>query len=75
MFASTSLHSPEIERESGGFQKYATNQNNMQFAWNYGRPTENYRDKFHDAVIGVLSEHFEILSVTFNSEQMDSNSG
>ena len=66
------VHTGEIERESGGFQKYATNQNNQQYAYNYGRPTENYRDKFHDAAINALREHFEILSVTFNSEKMES---
>ena len=66
------VHSPELERESGGFQKYATNQNNAAYAYNYGRPTENYRDKFHDAAIAALRENFEILSVTFNSEKMDS---
>jgi len=66
------VHSPEIERESGGFQKYATNQNNQPYAWNYGRPLENYRDKFQEAVSASLQEHFEVLSVTFNSEAMTS---
>lgn len=66
------VHSPEIERESGGFQKYATNQNNQPYAWNYGRPLENYRDKFQEAVTAALDEHFEVLSVTFNSEAMQS---
>ncbi|MCU0862156.1 MAG: hypothetical protein MUC36_00055 [Planctomycetes bacterium] len=66
------VHSEHIERESGGFQKYATNQNNMQYGWNYGRPLENYRDKFQEAVQATLEEHFEVLSVTFNSEGMES---
>jgi hypothetical protein len=65
------VHTKEVSRESGGFQKYATNQNNMAYAYNYGRPTENYRDKFHDAAIAALRENFEILSVTFNSENME----
>jgi hypothetical protein len=69
------VHSPEIERESGGFQKYATNQNNQPYAYNYGRPLENYRDKFQEAVSAVLEEHFEVLSVTFNSEAMQSKPG
>jgi hypothetical protein len=64
------VHSPEIERESGGFQKYATNQNNQAFAYNYGRPLENYRDRFQEVVSASLQEHFEVLSVTFNSEAM-----
>jgi hypothetical protein len=66
------VHSPEIERESGGFAKYAQNQNNMSNAWNYGRPLENYRDRFQEAVTAALQESFEVLSVTFNGEQMTS---
>lgn len=66
------VHSPEIERESGGFAKYATNQNNMGYAWNYGRPLENYRDKFTEAVTAALQENFEVVSVTFNGEGMQS---
>lgn len=59
------LHTTEIERESGGFAKYVQNQNNMPFAFNYGRPTEDYRDKFSDAVNQALEKHFEILNVSF----------
>jgi hypothetical protein len=66
------VHSPEIERESGGFQKYATNQNNSPFAWNYGRPLENYRDKFLEATQAALKENFEVISVTWNGEHMSS---
>lgn len=65
------VHTREISRESGGFQKYATNQNNMAYAYNYGRPTENYRDKFQEAALQSLRENFEVLSVTFNSENME----
>ena len=65
------MHSEQVARESGGFQKYATNQNDQPYAYNYGRPTENYRDKFHDAAIASLRENFEILSITFNSEKME----
>ncbi len=59
------LHTSEIEREAGGFSKYVQNQNNMPYAFNYGRPTEDYRDKFADAVNQALEEHFEILNLTF----------
>jgi hypothetical protein len=59
-------HTREIEREAGGFSKYLTNQNDADFSWNYGRPTENYREKFEDGVREALAEHFEILSITFN---------
>jgi len=65
-------HTREIERESGGFAKYLTNQNNQMFAYNYGRPLENYRDKFQEEVTLALEEHFEVLSVTFNSEDVHS---
>jgi hypothetical protein len=59
-------HTREIEREAGGFSKYLVNQNDMSYGWNYGRPTENYRDKFEDGVREALGEHFEIVSITFN---------
>ncbi|XZE51544.1 hypothetical protein SH139x_003201 [Planctomycetaceae bacterium SH139] len=59
-------HTKELERESGGFGKYLQNQNNMAYAYNYGRPTENYRDKFQDGTTAALQEHFEVLSITFN---------
>ena len=61
------LHTEEIERESGGFAKYVQNQNNMMYSYNYGRPTEDYRDKFNDAVNQALEKHFEIMNVTFQS--------
>ncbi len=68
------LHTKEIERESGGFSKYAQNQNGMMYAFNYGRPTEDYRDKFNDSINQALEEHFEILNVTFqNAELMESH--
>ncbi|MEM7314183.1 MAG: hypothetical protein AAF497_13630, partial [Planctomycetota bacterium] len=66
-------HTKEIERESGGFGKYLQNQNNSYyFSYNYGRPTENYRDKFEEAVRKALEEQFEILSVTFNHAETQS---
>jgi hypothetical protein len=65
-------HTKEIERESGGFSKYLQNQNNVQFGYNYGRPLEDYRDKFESAAREALAEHFEVLSVTFNDPQAKS---
>jgi hypothetical protein len=66
-------HTREIERESGGFGRYLQNQNgNMYFSYNYGRPTENYRDKFEEAVTAALSEHFDVKSVTFQAEGVTS---
>lgn len=65
-------HTREIEREAGGFSKYLTNQNNQGFSWNYGRPTENYRDKFEEVAREALSEHFEVHSITFNHAEAHS---
>ena len=66
-------HTREIERESGGFGRYLQNQNQgSYFYYNYGRPLENYRDKFQDAATKALQEHFEVLSVTFQTEQVTS---
>jgi hypothetical protein len=42
-------HTREIERESGGFAKYLQNQNSQNYGYNYGRPLEDYRDKFDEA--------------------------
>ncbi len=67
-------HTRDIERESGGFGKYLQNQKaagNM-FFYNYGRPLENYRDKFEEAARGVLKEQFEVVSVTFQDEKVNS---
>jgi hypothetical protein len=59
-------HTRAIERESGGFSKYLQNQNQGNFGFNYGRPVEDYRDKFEEVARVALNEHFEVLSVTFN---------
>ncbi len=67
------VHTKEIERESGGFARYLQNQNNNQYYfYNFGRPTENYRDKFQDTVNQALGEQFEVLSVTFQDPQVTS---
>ena len=65
-------HTREIERESGGFSKYLQNQNAQTFAYNYGRPTEDYRDRFEETARKTLEEHFEVLSVTFNHPEVKS---
>jgi len=63
-------HTKEIERESGGFQRYLINQNNAPYSYNYGRPTEDYRDKFEKAARSVLEEHFEVTSLTFHNSKV-----
>ncbi len=65
-------HTREIERESGGFQKYLQNQTNSMYGFNYGRPPEDYRDKFEKATRAALEEHFEIVSITFHSDKVES---
>lgn len=65
-------HTPEIERESGGFGRFLQNQNSMYGMYNYGRPTEDYRTKFEETARAVLNEHFEVLSVTFQRETVRS---
>lgn len=65
-------HTRDIERESGGFGRYLQNQNSMQYAYNYGRPTTDYRDRFEAAARSALKEHFEVLSVTFQDEKVSS---
>ncbi|MFN9248317.1 MAG: hypothetical protein ACK6DS_14730 [Planctomycetota bacterium] len=70
------LHTREIERESGGFGRYLQNQNNNNvFVYNYGRPLENYRDKFEEFVRNALQEHFDIQSVTFQVPEVNSKPG
>ena len=65
-------HTKEIERESGGFSKYLQNQNNQMYSFNYGRPTENYRERFQETVGEVMQEHFEIRSITFHDPKVES---
>jgi hypothetical protein len=66
-------HTREIERESGGFGRYLQNQNqNVYFSYNFGRPTADYRDKFQTAVMTALKDHFEVLSVTFQADSVNS---
>lgn len=66
-------HTKAIERESGGFSKYLQNQNaGSGYYYNYGRPTENYREKFEQYARESLDEHFEVLSVTFQPENVKS---
>ena len=65
-------HTREIERESGGFARYLQNQNNNNYYYNFGRPLENYRDKFQDIAKQALGEQFEVVSITFQDEKVNS---
>jgi hypothetical protein len=66
-------HTREIERESGGFGRYLQNQNTSTvYYYNYGRPNTDYRDRFTAVANEVLKEHFEVLSITFQSDKVNS---
>lgn len=65
-------HTREIERESGGFQRYLQNQTSSPFAYNFGRPAEDYRDKFEKASRAILEEQFEVVSLTYHTEKVES---
>ncbi len=65
-------HTAEIEREAGGFGRYLRNQNDVSYSYNYGRPTENYRDKFADAATEALKDHFDVRSITFQNDSVHS---
>jgi len=66
-------HTKEIERESGGFGKYLQNQNSSRYYYyNYGRPNTDYRERFEEMVHKVLDEHYEVLSIAFQSEKVHS---
>ena len=65
-------HTKEIERESNGFGRYLQNQNSNYYYYNYGRPLANYRDKFEEIVNQAFEEHFEVQSVTFQKETVNS---
>lgn len=59
------VHTTDMERESGGFEKYVQNQTQSPYAYNYGRPNEDYRNKFQEGATKALTEHFEVISMTF----------
>ncbi|HIG26610.1 MAG TPA: hypothetical protein EYQ50_01975 [Verrucomicrobiales bacterium] len=65
-------HTKEVERESGGFNKYLQNQNNAGYFFNYGRPLVNYRDDFEEAARQKLEDDFEVISVTFHTDKIQS---
>jgi len=64
-------HTKDIEREAGGFQKYLQNQSSSGMG-NYGRPSEDYRDKFEKGARAALEESFDVESVTFHPTDVES---
>ncbi|HEU4338984.1 MAG TPA: hypothetical protein VFS19_02860, partial [Planctomycetota bacterium] len=66
-------HTKEIERESGGFSKYLQNQNSSGgWYWNFGRPPLDYRDRFEETARAALKDRFEVISVVFHSDKIES---
>ena len=65
-------HTKEIERETGGFAKYTTNQNQYYYAYNYGRPLADYRDRFEETARKALEDDFEVLSIVYNGKDAHS---
>ena len=61
------IHTAEIEREAGGFSKYVQNQKQMRYSYNYGRPDQDYQDKFAEGVQAAQEEYFDVQSITFMS--------
>src|SRR5207253_9637820 len=46
--------------------------NGLMFSYNYGRPTADYRDRFETTVKDALKEQFDVISVTFETENVHS---
>lgn len=66
-------HTKEIEREAGGFSRYLQNQQSGgRWYWNFGRAPADYRDRFEETAREALRERFEVVSVTFHSDKIES---
>ncbi len=69
----TMRHTAEIERENaGGFSKYLRNQTQNTFYNVYGIAPVDHRDELEKQMREKLSEGFEVLSITFHDEKVQS---
>ncbi|HYO09438.1 MAG TPA: hypothetical protein VER17_10740 [Tepidisphaeraceae bacterium] len=72
----TIRHTAAVGRESGGFNKYLTNPQSRSGGYYYPGPSGqgpvNYRDDFEKKVRGALAERFEIQSITWYDEKVES---
>jgi hypothetical protein len=69
----TLRHTAEIEREnSGGFGKYLRNNTQNYYFNAYGIAPVDHRDELEKQMREKLSERFEVLSVTFHDEKVQS---
>jgi hypothetical protein len=69
----TIRHSAEIERENaGGFGKYLRNNSQNPYFNPYGIAPVDHRDELEKQMREKLGEQFEVLSVTFHDEKVQS---
>lgn len=69
----TVRHTSEIEREnSGGFGKYLRNNTQNYFYSSYGIAPVDHRDELEKQMREKFSERFEVLSITFHDEKVQS---
>jgi hypothetical protein len=69
----TIRHTAEIERENaGGFGKYLRNNTQNPYFNPYGIAPVDHRDELEKQTREKLSERFEVLSVTFHDEKVQS---
>ncbi|MEA2708515.1 MAG: hypothetical protein QOF78_1116, partial [Phycisphaerales bacterium] len=66
-------HTQAVGRESGGFNKYLTNQQNRGYYGGYGGSDGpvNYRDDFEKKIRAALVERFDIKAVTWFDEKVE----
>ena len=69
----TVRHTAELERENqGGFGKYLQNQSQNGYFSRYGIAPVDYRDDLEKQIREKLSEGFEIVSITFHDDKVQS---
>jgi hypothetical protein len=65
-------HTEAVGRESGGFNKYLTNQQSARYYYNpSGQGPVNYRDDFEKKIRKALSDRFEIRSIAWYDEKIE----
>ncbi|PYV16259.1 MAG: hypothetical protein DMG07_08170, partial [Acidobacteria bacterium] len=66
-------HTAEVEREAGGFARYLRSQKNSPYYFNpYGGQQRSFIEEFDHQVREKLADRFEIKSITFLDEKVQS---
>jgi hypothetical protein len=69
-------HTADVEREAGGFGRYLRSQRNSPYGYNpygpYGEQPRNFIEEFDKQVREKLVDRFEIKSITFLDEKVQS---